>query len=270
MRVPVSRTFAISVAGVTAASLLCLVALARALTVEPVAPAAPVMLGVASGAEIDADDAPPARVPSEGVLDREALALAVDHDPFMPDRRRAAPYRLPGETVERPVVVRSEEPDPPPFRVIGTAQIGDAGIALVEVENSPAPEVVKVGESLFGYRLQRVETEAATMVGQGQTVRLAVERGEIEPQRGSNDRNNRNSRNNRNTEQQLDRARAVLEQLRERGLPIQMIGQIMSQQFRSIRGSSFGVVETDGGNRVIIRTRPDTSRIELSYSPEPQ
>lgn len=219
--------------------------------------------------EIGATDAPTARVPSEGVLEMESLALAVDHDPFMPDRSRAEPYRLPGEFVERIVPVRREEPDPPPFRIIGTAQVGNEGIALVEIENSAYPEVVKVGETVFGYELRRVETEAATVFGQGQAFRLAVERGEVEPQRRSNnDRNVRNSRNSREALQAAaDRLRAVSEQLQERGLPAQMIEQMLRQQSGG-RSRNIEIVPTDRGNRVIVRTRPDTSRTDLPRTPE--
>jgi hypothetical protein len=270
MRVPVSRTFALSVAGVAVAALLCAVALARALTVDPVEPSSLAPMGVASMAEIAVADVPAARVPSEGVLEMESLALAVDHDPFMPDRSRAASYRLPGEFVDRPIVVREPEPDPPPFRVVGTAQVGDAGIALVQVENSTAPEIVKVGESLFGYRLQRVETEAATLVGQGQSFRLAVERGEVAGGERDERRGGRNERNNRNAEEQMaERLRGVLEQLQERGLPAQMIEQLMRQQMGG-RGRNIVVEPADGRGRVIVRTRPDTLSFEPPHAPEPR
>jgi hypothetical protein len=270
MRVPVSRTFVLSVAGVTVAALLCAVALARALTVDPVEPSSLAPMGVASIAEIAAADGPAARVPSEGVLEMESLALAVDHDPFMPDRSRAASYRLPGEFVERPVVEREPEPDPPPFRVVGTAQVGGAGIALVQVENSTAPEIVKVGESLFGYRLQRVETEAATLVGQGQSFRLAVERGEVAGGERDERRGGRNERNNRNAEEQVaERLRGVLEQLQERGLPAQMIEQLMRQQMGR-GGRNIEIERTDVPGRVIVRTRPDTLSFEPPHTPEPR
>lgn len=272
MRIPVSRTFVLAVAGVAAAGLLCAVALARAVSLEPVDAADTPAPGVASRPEIRAADAPIAGVPSEGVLGMESLTLAVDHDPFMPDRSRPAPYRLPGEIVERQPVVRREEPDPPPFRVIGTAQVGDAGIALVEVENSEYPEVVKVGETLFGYRLARVETEAATMVGQGQTVRLAVERGEASG--AANDGRGRNSRsrnaNTRQVEAAAERMRTIAEQLIERGLPSQMIEQIMRQQGGRVLQDVQIDRTTDGRGRIIIRGRPDTLSINLPRTPEPR
>jgi hypothetical protein len=176
MSIRASRSFVVSAAALIAGALLCLVALARAITVEPVVPVDTEPAGFAAGPEITV--APPARVPSEGVLPIESLALAVDNDPFMPDRRRATPYRLPGETVEsRPVVERRPEAEPPPFRVIGTASTGDTGIALVELLESGAPEVVRIGGSLLGYRLQSVSTESATLVRAEQTLTLAVQSG---------------------------------------------------------------------------------------------
>jgi hypothetical protein len=95
----------------------------------------------------------------------------------MPDRRRAQPYRLPGEYMPQPVAVRMEEPEPPPFRVIGTAMVGESGIALVEMLEAGAPDIIRVGGSLLGYRLQSVDAETATLVRQSQTLTLAVQSG---------------------------------------------------------------------------------------------
>jgi chorismate mutase len=154
--------------------------------------------------------------------------------------------------------------------VVGTAQVGGAGIALVQVENSTAPEIVKVGESLFGYRLQRVETEAATLVGQGQSFRLAVERGEVAGGERDERQGGRNERNNRNAEEQIaERIRGVMEQLQERGLPAAMIEQLMRQQMGR-GGRNIEIERTDVPDRVIVRTRPDTLSFELPHTPEPR
>jgi len=265
MKIPVDRNFVLSAIGLTAALLLGVVALARAITIEPVEPVITPAVGVASEPEIAEAPARVATVPSEGILEMESLALAVDHDPFMPDRTRPASYRLPGDRVEAEAPVRREAPPPPPFRVIGTAVSGEGGIALVEVEETPAPQIVTVGESLFGYRLERVETDAATLVGQGQTVRLAVEQGGQSA--SGNERNSRNSRNG-NAEQAVQRAQEVLEALRSRGMPVEMVEQLMTQQLRGARGGRANVV-FDGG-RVMVRTRPDTSSVNLPDAPEPR
>jgi chorismate mutase len=169
------------------------------------------------------------------------------------------------------MVEREPEPDPPPFRVVGTAQMGGAGIALVQLEDSPSPAIVSVGESMLGYRLQQVETDAATVVGQGQSFRLAVESGEVAGGERTERRGGRNERNNRNAEEQVaERLRGVLEQLQERGLPAQMIEQLMRQQMGG-RGRSIEVRrDSDGPPRVIIRTRPDTLSIQPPHTPEPR
>jgi hypothetical protein len=270
MRVVASRTFLLSLAGMTGGALLCIVAIARALTVEPVAAASTELMGIASGAELPIDDLASATVPSESVLELESLALAVDHDPFMPDRRRAQPYRLPGEYMPQPVAMRMEEPEPPPFRVIGTAMVGESGIALVETLEAGAPEIMRVGGSLLGYRLQSVDAETATLVRQSQTLTLAVQSGADGRGVGG-----------RNPETEADQVRDVmLRELRERGVAPELIEQMLNAQNR-VRGQQrfqlqrgwtgyaplsetrlFGTA-----NSPTVRVRADTLRRELPDPP---
>lgn len=178
MSIVTSRSYAVSLAAVVVAAGLCVVAVARAVTVEPIESQA-VPVGVVSTAERNAPaGAPVARVPSEGVLGMQSLALAVDHDPFMPDRRRAEAYRLPTEFTPRPVVTREEEVDPPPFRVVGTATMGETGMALVQpLEAGAAIDFVNVGSTVQGYRLAGVDNESATLVMRDRTFRLGIQAG---------------------------------------------------------------------------------------------
>jgi hypothetical protein len=269
MRVLASRTFLLSLAGMTGGALLCVVAIARALTVEPVAAASTSLMGIASGAELPIDDLASATVPSESVLELESLALAVDHDPFMPDRRRAQPYRLPGEYMPQPVAVRMEEPEPPPFRVIGTAMVGESGIALVEMLEAGAPEIVRVGGSLLGYRLQSVDAETATLVRQSQTLTLAVQSGTDGRGVGG-----------RNPETEADLVRDVMiRELRERGLAPELIEQMLNAQNRE-RGQQWFQLQRgwtgyaplgetrlfESASSPTVRVRADTLRRER---PEP-
>jgi hypothetical protein len=266
MRVAASRTFLLSLAGMTGGALLCIVAIARALTVEPVVAASTSLMGIASGAELPFDDLASATVPSETVLELESLALAVDHDPFMPDRRRAQPYRLPGEYMPQPVAVRMEEPEPPPFRVIGTAMVGESGMALVEMLEEGAPGIMRVGGSLLGYRLQSVDAETATLVRQSQTLTLAVQSGTDGRGVGG-----------RNPETEADLVRDVmLRELRERGVAPELIEQMLNAQtfspveqrvqynasWQSFPSSGemrfFG---NTGGRGPTVRLRVDTMRI---------
>jgi hypothetical protein len=275
MRVVASRTFLLSLAGMTGGALLCIVAIARALTVEPVAAASTELMGIASGAELPIDDLASATVPSESVLEMESLALAVDHDPFMPDRRRAQPYRLPGEYMPQPVAMRMEEPEPPPFRVIGTAMVGESGIALVETLEAGAPEIMRVGGSLLGYRLQSVDAETATLVRQSQTLTLAVQSGTDGRGVGG-----------RNPETEADLVRDVmLRELRERGVAPELIEQMLNaqnrvggQQWFQFQGGREGFAplstmqffgNTDGRGPTV-RLRADTIRIPNRRPPESQ
>jgi hypothetical protein len=263
MRPPVDRSFVASAIGLTAALVLGVVAFARAMTIEPVTGVADVPMGFASQPEIPDGQAPSASVPSEGVLALESLVLAVDHDPFMPDRTRPAAYRLPGDRVEIRAPERREPPPPPPFRLIGTAVNGESGIALLEIENVATPAIVSVGESVFGYRLDHVQTDAATVVSGGNFVTLAVEQGG--PVAGNSGRNTRsNGRNSGRDAEAADRASAVLDALRARGMPTEMVEQLINQQLRGARGVTFD------GNRITIRARPDASRINVPDAPGPR
>jgi hypothetical protein len=55
--------------------------------------------------------------------------------------------------------------------------VGESGIALVEMLEAGAPDLIRVGGSLLGYRLQSVDAETATLVRQSQTLTLAVQSG---------------------------------------------------------------------------------------------
>ncbi|MGD8277653.1 MAG: hypothetical protein PVH00_06485 [Gemmatimonadota bacterium] len=178
-------------------------ALARALTLEPVLPRAPVQ----TPSEPPGAGEPTAGplVPSEAKLSAGDIALAVDHDPFQPDRTRPAPYRLPGEDV--PVVASAPEmPPAPEFLVTGVVQDGEGGIALIQLPDQTS-QVIGIGESVLGYRLERVGATSATMVGNGRTLQLELTSAAAQ----SGD-----SRNSRSTQSQ---AEALREALQRRGLP---------------------------------------------------
>jgi hypothetical protein len=202
---------------------LCAVVIARAVMVAPVEAAAPAAPGVASRAELSRAGDPVARVPSEGVLGTDALALAVDNDPFMPDRRRAEPYRLPDERVSRRVEVREEEPvEPPPFRIIGTASAGSRSMALVQPLESGEVDMVLVGRDFQGYRLASVDDESATLVMRDRSFRLGIQEGmPVGPAAPPNG-------------MPVEVYRRLLEQLRERGLSEEAIGRIMDANLNAV------------------------------------
>jgi len=252
----------LSVAGLTlgAAALILATTLVRALTVEQAA-ADPASIAPVDDAVRDAqpagsgtDGAPTAageaasqgaasevempkpRVPSERPLQADEIQLAVDNDPFRPDRQRAAPYRMPHEMVdEQPV--RRELPPPPEFRVLGIVEQRPGGVALMQVEDA-TPRVLGVGETWMGYRLDRVSGTVATMVSADRTLELAV--APPSPQMARPQRAGRGARNTnagrRNTGEggnaaaaQAARLRAMVEQLRGQGAPGEVIERLMQQ-----------------------------------------
>ena len=159
-------------AALAAGVLLFAAALTRALTLEPVAPSA--REAVTTPAVEPPPDAPPLppRVPSETKLAPEDVALAVDNDPFLPDRSRPVPYRLPGEDLPAEPAA-PELPPAPEFEVVGTIVDGDSGLAVIRLPDA-SPRVLGIGETLLGYRLERVGATGATLVGSGRTLELAI------------------------------------------------------------------------------------------------
>ena len=159
-------------AALGAGALLAAAALTRALTLEPVAPSAPQAVTAPTAEPPPEAPAAPPRVPSETKLAPEDVALAVDNDPFLPDRSRPVPYRLPGEDL--PVEAAAPElPPAPEFEVVGTIVNGDSGLAVIRLPDA-SPRVLGIGETLLGYRLERVGATGATLVGSGRTLELAL------------------------------------------------------------------------------------------------
>jgi len=266
MRAILSRTFLASVAGLTASALLCGAALVRAFGVSTVTPA-PAPTGFASGPEPGSAgvqpsiDAEPGAL-SGGVLDEASLSIAVDRDPFLPDRHRAEPYRMPGESVSSEVVARPEPPDTPPFHVIGTGSSGESGIALVQAEDADAPEVLRVGDSLRGYRLASVEPETATVVLGGQELRLAVEQGEA---RAAGDRQRRAAKPDGPTPFPFGMQGSFSIPLTENMTFDVGAGRIEARGDATITTDGSGVIVTqDGSGRrfVFLRPPPDTAYID--------
>jgi hypothetical protein len=167
-----NRGLLAALSALSAAAVLFAAALVQALTLAPAAAPPVAVAGQRPDAPVADTLAARPRVPSETTLQPGDIALAVDHDPFQPDRRRPEPFRLPGEDVPS-VPMALEAPPPPDFRVVGTVVAGDAGLAVIEVADS-APRVMGVGESLLGYRLESVGATSATMVGRDRTLQLAL------------------------------------------------------------------------------------------------
>lgn len=218
------RTLVLSAAGCAAATLLFAATLVRALTVDATTPPGPADAPVtadarpAPGAEpagpSDEEDRARDAVPlvregalspaASGPLTRDALMLAVENDPFQETRQRPPErYRMPGDPIED--AGPPPPPPPPPFQVLGIAQLAEGGLAVMQIEDSP-PRVLSVGESLFGYTLERVEGEVATMSGQGRTLTLTVAQAAPNPPGEEAARSSRDRRG-RNAEEAIERLR---------------------------------------------------------------
>jgi hypothetical protein len=268
------RRVIIAATAFSAAALVFAAVLAGALRTEPLPdlpdPAADVTTVAVAEADPTAtaverplvETATPETPMAERPLTSDALALAADQDPFQPDRRRPQPYMLPGEAVEvRAPPPRPELPPPPDFRVLGTIVTANGGAALVQIENEP-PRIVNRGEALQGYRLDRIELDAATLVNRDRSLRLAVVPPEPREQnargrRGNNNNNRGNNNNNARGRANTAAQRALeqrAQQLQQMGVPPEMIERLMQQGAGRGGGDAvFSFSTDDGTGRVMVR-----------------
>ena len=211
-----------------------------------------------------AEPAPPATATNDEGLTSDALMLAVDHDPFRPDRQRSPErYHLPGDEPPPPPAPPPQLPPPPPFRLIGTALTPTGGIAIIEIENTT--RVIEVGESLLNYRLTSVEAERATMTGTEQEVQLPLVRAVANVNASATRGRGPQPPPGRNNAAQT--AREMLDKIRESGgaLTPQMLEMIQRLQAEGREVQ----IQTQGGGRggVMIRTRPDTTDTSAPRAP---
>lgn len=102
------------------------------------------------------------------------LSAALERNPFRADRRRAAVrYQLPGQvlTAAPPSAVL---PSMPMVRLAGIAATGSTrGIAALSILGRP-PQLLRVGESLEGWRLTHVRRESVVLTGRDTTLTLQM------------------------------------------------------------------------------------------------
>jgi hypothetical protein len=104
-----------------------------------------------------------------------AAALAVEHDPFRPERRPAPErFRLPGEGGATAKPVAAAALPASPLTLIGTAVIGDGGFAMCQRSGEP-PKLVRVGETYGDLMLRAVHPGRAVFRAKdGTTMELRV------------------------------------------------------------------------------------------------
>jgi hypothetical protein len=111
------------------------------------------------------------------------VLAAVARDPFRPDRRRPpGRYRLPGEAMPSvaPVYTAPTYTAPPPsyaFRALGTVILPDgSGLAAVAGQSGEG-RVLRVGQSIEGFRVVRVAPGVVTLQGADTTLVLRTPEG---------------------------------------------------------------------------------------------
>lgn len=258
MRTTRERTLAPAIGALSLAAIFFVVALARAIAVEPppeVEPAVP-------GPVLEPDGDEPAPTPPDAArpLTLDAVRLAADVDPFQPDRQRAPRYVLPSERVEE---VEGPPPPPPapPFRLVGTAVVEGGGLAVVALEEDEPPRLLQIGDFMEGYRLTSVQPFAATMEGMGRSLDLHVTPpspnprvAESRPQRGQRGRGDANAQIRTQLMRQFD-------QLRQRGASQQVLQQFLERMrdagVEELRTED-GRITIDDQGRITVR-RNDSS-----------
>lgn len=118
----------------------------------------------------------PVRVAVRGAPPDSTVVAAVEADPFHPERRRpAVAYRPPGEAAAEALRAAEDGEPAGPVHLIGTALLPDGrSFALCEWPGR-APRLVRVGETVEGLTLRRVEPGRATFVSRaGATVVVHV------------------------------------------------------------------------------------------------
>jgi hypothetical protein len=243
------RSVVIAVGALAVTGILFAAALVRAMTFQPAPLLAPPPQTLPSEGEMAGQ--PLVRTPSESRLTSDAIELAVDSDPFLEDRSRPEPYRMPGDRIELPPPEEPPPAEPPPFRLLGTVSWPDNGLALLQVEEE-SPRPIAVGESVMGFRLDRVDANGATMVRDDQTVRLAVappspQGREVQASGRGRGRGNANQRAQAAREAAMSQ---MVERLRRSGAPTAAIEQLM-EQMQGGRGNVQIEVGRDGSINVI-------------------
>ena len=166
----VANRVALGVAALSAA--LCGTAVAEARRVGP----------LPARAEPEAMEPMP-QVTAKGGDPSGVLVLStVARDPFRPDRRRPpGRYRLPGEAVApAPAYVAPAYTPPPPtysFRNLGTVVLPDgSGLAAVAGQSGEG-RVLRVGQSIDGFRVTRIAPGVVTLRGADTTLVLRTPEG---------------------------------------------------------------------------------------------
>lgn len=297
---PMPRRLVIALGGFAVAALVFGYALFRAMTVEP-ANALPLPTPPAAADEQTPPPATPPRPdkkPKAGTTSADAqdaapkseniklndLMMAVDADPFRPDRQRVSDrYRMPGDELPVEEPPAPPPPPPPPFRIIGTLVTPTGGVAVVQHNETGARMVVGIGETglqgMSGYKVDRVSANNATVSNAVQTVTLPVMAASTgRAGRGGRGTPAPNAQQQQQLQQNMQNLQRAMEQLRQMGNSpqVQQMMEALQRQMveqRALQAGGRGGVMFEmpvpapaGGrgnvavprDRVIIRPRVDT------------
>jgi hypothetical protein len=270
-------------AGFAVALVIFGAALVRALGVDPVPPP--------PAAEPDGTDAVTPERPSP--LGAGAIQLAVENDPFRPDRQRPPErYRLPGDVDPEPPPPPPPPPPTPDFQLHGTivGAGGSSSAALIQLGEEP-PRLLPIGGTIGGYRVTQVAAQAAVVSDGSQDLLLRVPGPQQyveavpDPRRGNERDRNPSAREAQQAQRELQMRQRQLMQTLERARQSGASPQMLEALQRAIEqaGASGGTTVfipnriemqertvTRPDTRVIIRQPPDTTVLRSNREPDPR
>jgi hypothetical protein len=264
------RTLAPAIGALALAAIFFVTALARAVAVEPAPTVEPIVPDPVI--QPDGDDAPAVPPDASRPVTLDAVRMAADVDPFQPDRQRAERYVLPSE---RQVDVEGPPPLPPapPFQLVGTAVVGESGLAVVSLEDE-VPRLLQVGDLMEGYRLTKVQPFGATMEGMGRSLDLHVTPPSPNP-RVAESRGGRGTQRGRGNSGDQVRTQLMrqFEMLRQRGASQQVLQQFLERMrdagVEELR-SDDGRITIDDEGRIVVRRNNENRETPEPPRPRPR
>ena len=148
----INRAHLLAIIALALAIGLCAGTLVRAIRVD----AAPVAVSAADSLVVPV-------VPDRGEGSGDvAIAAAVDVDPFHPARTRPGTRYTPGGAVTGATQPTASRVPLPMIRLLGVVSHPKGGLAAISANGRPA-RVVRVGETIEGLRLTRVQPTTVTL-----------------------------------------------------------------------------------------------------------
>lgn len=241
-------------------------------------------LGVGADDTLEPPPAPPPAAvagTTPDALDMDALMLAVDNDPFQPDRMRPAErYRMPGDVDPEPPPAPPAPPPVPDFRLIGTVVFGpENGTAAIAVGDGD-PRMMSIGDGVMGYRVTAITPQTATVSNGEREIMLRVPAPSSSVVAATPGRGGQGGRGNAGRggaqpaarTQQLQQLQQLMQRMGQTGATPQMMQQI-ERLMSEVNPNAAAAIERfmqDGRGGVMFEAAPaQGNRVQVRPAPRP-